>query len=146
MEDRQFIISTDERGKLYRELLREFKDTRFFDGPAKASAEGELYSLWGEKYFYRNGSRIFATIIIFPRESTNTMVKIILGGGSHELTITYGAEKSFMKKLRVKLENVCEAFQWSLREVEKEREEGQDKKNRNHKEDGNPKNTPSSPI
>ncbi|NBG88653.1 hypothetical protein [Isachenkonia alkalipeptolytica] len=134
MESKQLIIECENGKNIYRLLTERFAEERFFDGPAKSILSGDnLYIIYGEKYYYRNKSRIFATITMHRRADNECRINILLGGGSGGVTVTLGAEKNLMKKIIKRVEEVTEENQWILTEVDEEKEEKEKKKDKEQK-------------
>ncbi len=121
--EKQRIHLVCESGLSFYQLLTErFQEKKFFDGPVPffQSSEG-VYIIYGEKYYYRNKSRVLATIIINALSENKCIIDIIVGGGSQGLTATFGSETSFIKKITKFIEALCEEKQWEMTVVKEKK-------------------------
>lgn len=115
MERRQLVVECDNGKNIYRLLRDKFQQERFFDGPGKSIMSGEdVYIIYGEKYYYRNKSRIFATIAMHRTADNECSINILLGGGSGGATLTLGAEKNLMDKIMKRIQGISKDNGWEL--------------------------------
>jgi hypothetical protein len=121
MEKKRIQLKCDSGLAFYQLLTERLQETNFFDGPAAffQSTEG-VYIVYGEKYYYRNKSRVLATIIINALRENKCKIDIIVGGGSQGITVTFGSETSFVKKITKFIEALCSEKEWEMTVVKEE--------------------------
>ncbi|GEM_PF-5662135 len=122
MEKQRIHLICESGLSFYQLLAERFQKKKFFDGPVPffQSSEG-IYILYGEKYYYRNKSRVLATIIINGLSENKCIIDIIVGGGSQGITATLGSETSFLKKITKFIEALCEEKQWVMTVVKEKK-------------------------
>ena len=96
MESDKFIISHIELDNLIAKINREVDFlSRYSDD------SGKIIVLVGERYYFRIESNLAATIIIDRINENKYQIVIAVAGGKHGiLGISWGAEKSMLKKLK----------------------------------------------
>ena len=96
MESDKFIINAVDLENLIADINREVDFlSRYRDN------KGKITVLIAEKFYFRIESNLAATIIIDRINENQYQIVIVVAGGKHGLFgITYGAERSMLKRIK----------------------------------------------
>lgn len=96
MENDKFIINRVDLDEIIGDINREVDNlSRYSD------KEGKIIVLIAEKYYFRIESNLAATIIIESINENQFQIVIVVAGGKQGLLgVSFGAEKSMMKRLK----------------------------------------------
>lgn len=96
MQSDKFIINNREINEIITDI------NRIVDSLSRyTTKKGETIVLIAEKFYFRIESNLAATVVVDRINQSELQIVIVVAGGGHGmLGISYGAEKSMMKKLK----------------------------------------------